>query len=81
LPLANAALIVLLIDDPTKTERLPGLLRVKSKPVVFENQALASELGFALFLKALAFSRASVETVMGPEYFLDDFVGDEPSVV
>ena len=79
--MVNAALIGLLSDDPTKTERLPGLLRVKSKPVVLENQAFASKLGFALFLKALAFSRASVETVMGPEYFFDDCVGDEPSVV
>ena len=81
MPLLSVALIVLLADDPTKTETSPGLLSVKSKPVVLENQALASELGFALFLKAFALSSSSVETIMGPEYFFDDCFGEEPSVV
>jgi len=63
------------------TETLLALLSVKSK--VLENHAFASGLGFALFLTAVALSHPSVETVIGPEYFLDDddCGGDEPSVV
>jgi hypothetical protein len=63
------------------TETLPELLSVKSKPVVLENQALASELGFAVFLNALTLSNTSVEIVIGAEYLADDWVGDEPSTV
>jgi len=81
LPLDNAALMVLVTVLPATTLRLPEFARVKSKLVVLENQALASELGLALFLNALALSSASEATSMGPEYFFDDCVGDEPSTV
>jgi len=71
-----------LLDElPAKTETLPEFVSVKSKPVVLENHALASELGLTLFLNALALSSASEATIMGPEYFFDDCVGDEPSTV
>jgi len=73
--------MVLVTVVPATTLRLPEFARVKSKFVVLENQALASELGLALFLNALALSSASEATSMGPEYFFDDCVGDEPSTV
>ena len=78
MPLDNVALILLLDELPAKTETLPELVSAKSKP---ENQALDSELGSALFLKAFALSSVSVETVIGPEYFFDDCFGEEPSIV
>jgi len=81
LPLDNAALMVLVMVLPATTLRLPEFARVKSKLVVLENHALASELGLTLFLKAFALSSASEATSMGPEYFFDDCVGDEPSTV
>ena len=49
--------------------------------VVFENHALASELGLALFLNAFTFKSALVEIVIGPEYFFEDSSGDKPFVV
>jgi len=71
-------------EEPAATERSPELARVKSKLLlvvpVSENHALASEL-CTLILKALAFTRASVEIVKGPEYFLEDGVGEVPSIV
>ena len=73
--------MVLMTELPATTERLPEFASVKSKFVVLENHALASELAFALFLKAFALSSSSVETIIGPEYFFDDCVGDEPSTV
>jgi hypothetical protein len=81
LPLAKVAVIVLLTEAPAATETLPELPSEKSKPLVLANHALATELGFALFLKAWAFSNTSLEIVIGPEYLGDDCVGDEPSVV
>ena len=63
--MANVALTVL---RPATTETLPELLSAKSKPLVSQRTMTASELGFALFLKALALSSASVETLMGAEY-------------
>jgi hypothetical protein len=81
LPLDNVALIVLVTVLPGATLTLPELARVKSKIVVLENHALASELGLVLLLNAFAFSSASEATSMGPEYFFDDCVGDEPSTV
>lgn len=81
MPVANVAPIVLLADAPATTETLAELLSVKSKLLVLENHAFASGLGFALFLKAVALSHPSVESVIGPEYFFDSCVGDEPSVV
>ena len=48
---------------------------------VFENHALASELGLALFLNAFTFKSALVEIVIGPEYFFEDSSGDKPFVV
>ena len=80
-PDAKVAVIELLTEDPAVTDRSPEFVSVKSKPVVFENHALASELGLALFLKAFTFKSASVEIVIGPEYFFEDSPGDEPSVV
>ena len=74
-------MIVLLTEAPTTTETLPELASEKSNALVFANHALATELGFALFLKAWAFSNTSLEIVIGPEYLGDDCVGDEPSVV
>jgi hypothetical protein len=71
----------LLADAPAMTETLLELLSVKSKLLVLENHAFVSGLGFALFLKAFALSHPSVETVTGPEYFVDDCVGDVPSIV
>jgi hypothetical protein len=73
--------ILLLTEDPGRTETLPEFVSAKSKPVVLENHALASELGLALFLNAFTFKSASVEIVIGPEYFFEDSPGDEPSVV
>ena len=49
--------------------------------VVFENHALASELGLALFLNAFTFKSALVEIVIGPEYFFENSSGDKPFVV
>ena len=73
--------MVFLTEAPVTSETLPELPTVKSKLLILENQALDSELGFALFLKALALSTVSVEIVIGPEYFLDDCFGEEPSIV
>jgi len=81
LPLAKVAVIVLLTEAPAMTETLPELPNEKSNVLVLANQALATELGFELVLKAWAFSNTSLEMVIGPEYFGDDCVGDEPSVV
>ena len=70
-------------EEPTLTDLSPELARVKLKLVgvpVSENHALATEL-WALFLKALAFTRASVVIVKGAEYFLEDGVGEVPSMV
>ena len=57
------------------------LASAKSKLLILENHAVAAGLGSKLFLKPLAFSSASVEIVIGPEYFFADAVGDDPSVV
>ena len=81
LPLVKVALIVLLTEAPATTETLPELASEKSNALVLANHALATELGFVPFLKALAFSNTSLEIVIGPEYLGDDCVGDEPSVV
>ena len=81
LPLTRLALTMLETEEPPTTETLPPLLRAKSNPTSLVNQALASELGFAVFLKALALTRVLVVTVNGPEYFFDDVVGESPSVV
>ena len=72
MPLTNVALTVLATDEPALTERLPALLRAKSKLLTLANHALAIELGLAEPLKALAFSIMSLEIVIGPEYFADD---------
>jgi hypothetical protein len=61
---------------PAKTEMLPEFVSIKSEGVVFENHALALELGFALFLNALALSNASTDMVIGPEYFFEDSLGE-----
>ena len=45
------------------------------------NQALASKLGLELFLNAFAFTQVVAETVNGPLYKLDDWVGVAPLVV
>ena len=74
-------MIVLLTEAPATAETLPELPSEKSKPLVLANHALTMELGFALFLKAWAFINTSLEIVIGPEYFGDDCVGDEPSIV
>ena len=58
--------MVFLTEAPVTTETLPELPTVKSK---------------LLILKAFALSSVSVETVIGPEYFLDDCFGEEPSIV
>ena len=71
----------MLTELPGTTEMLPELLSVKSKPLILENHALFSKLGFALLLKALALSNVSITTVTGAEYLFDDCVGDEPSTV
>ena len=71
------------IEEPALIDLSPELARVKLKLVavpVSENHALASEL-CALFLKALAFTRASVVILKGAEYFLEDGVGEVPSIV
>jgi hypothetical protein len=57
LPDTNAALIVLVTDEPAVTDLFPVLLREKSKEVSFVNQALASELGVIPLLNAWAFTR------------------------
>ena len=72
---------MLLTEPPAGTERSPELPSEKSNALVLANHALATELGFVPFLKALAFSSTSLEIVIGPEYLGDDCVGDEPSVV
>ena len=72
---------MLLTEAPVTTETLPELPSEKSNALVLANQALATELGFELFLKAWAFSNTSLEIVIGPEYLGDDCVGDDPSVV
>ena len=74
-------LTVFLTEEPVTTETLPELPSAKSKLLILENHALATELGFALFLKAWALTRRSLVTVIGPEYFGDDCVGVEPSTV
>ena len=81
LPLAKVAVIVLLTEAPPATETLPELPSEKSNVLVLANHRLATELGFAPFLKAWAFSHPSLEIVIGPEYLGEDCVGDEPSVV
>ena len=79
MPLVNVALMVFVTEAPVTTETFE-LPTVKSK-LILENQALDSELGSALFLKAFALSSVSVEIVIGPEYFFDDCFGEEPSIV
>jgi len=74
-------LIVLLTEAPATTETLLELASEKSNALVLANHALTIELGFVVFLKALAFSNTSLEIVIGPEYLGDDCVGEEPSVV
>ena len=81
MPTANVALIVLLTEDPATTETLPELLSVKSKSLVLPNHALATALGFSLFLKAVALSSTLLEIVTGDEYGVDDCVGVDPSTV
>ena len=75
----------LLIEDPALTDLSPELDRVKLKlsvgVLVFANHAVASELGLRLFLKALALTRVLADRLKAPVYFLDDCVGDWPSVV
>ena len=81
-PRAKVAVIELLTEvRQSRLKQLPEFVSEKSKPVVLENHALASELGLALFLNAFTFKSASVEIVIGPEYFFEDSPGDEPSVV
>ena len=70
-------------EDPALTDLSPELARIKLKLLVVpisENHALATEL-CALFLKTLAFTRALVAIVKGAEYFLEDGVGEVPSIV
>jgi hypothetical protein len=71
--------------QPAVTEISPELATVKSKllPMVLEleNHARSSGLGFMLLLKAIAFTSVLVVSVKEPLYFLDDWVGVEPSVV
>ena len=75
----------LLTEDPALTELSPELDRVKLKLLLgisaFANHALASALELELFLKALALTRVLEDRVKAPVYFLDDCVGDWPSVV
>jgi hypothetical protein len=80
-PDTNAALIVLVTDEPAVTDLFPVLLREKSKEVSFVNQALASELGVIPLLNASAFTREVVVSVKGAVYWLEDCVGVVPSVV
>ena len=72
---------MLLIEAPATSETLPELPSEKSKALVLANHALAIELGFALILKAWAFSNTSLEMVIGAEYFCDVCVGEVPSIV
>jgi hypothetical protein len=48
-PDTNAALIVLVTDEPAVTDLFPVLLREKSKEVSFVNHTIASELGVIPF--------------------------------
>ena len=72
-------------EEPASTEISPPLASAKSKPLPMvlelENHALASGLGFMLFLKAIAFTSVLVVRMKEPLYFWDDWVGVEPSVV
>ena len=73
--------MVLLPGDPATTDISPELLRAKSNKLVLPNHALATALELNFFLNAAALSRVSLERVMGDEYWVDDSVGVEPSVV
>ena len=80
-PDTNAAVIVLVTDEPVVTDLLPGLLREKSNEESFVNQALTCELGVILLSKAWAFTREVTVRENGAVYCLDDCVGLVPSVV
>ena len=80
LPELRFAVIAFETDEPATTEIFPALASAKSKLLARANHALASEL-CKLFLNALAFTRALVAIVKGAEYFLDDCVGEVPSIV
>jgi len=67
-------------DEPATTEIFPALASAKSKLLATANHALASEL-CKLLLNALAFTSALVAIVKGPEYVLEDAVGEVPSIV
>jgi len=71
-PDTNAALIVLVTDEPAVTDLFPVLLREKSKEVSFVNQALANELGVIPLLNASAFTSDVAVRENGEAYCLED---------
>jgi len=80
-PDTNAAVIVLVTDEPVVTDLLPGLLREKSNEESFVNQALTCELGVIPLLNAWPFTSDVAVRENGAAYCWEDCVGLVPSVV
>ena len=76
-------LIELVIEEPATTDLFPELAREKLKGWVTVKEALASALALDPdpFLNALALTVAVLVRVMAPVYWIEDWVGLEPSVV
>ena len=76
-------LIELVTEDPTLTDLSPEFETEKLKGWVTVNEALASALALDPdpFLNALALTVALLVRVMAPVYWVEDWVGLEPSVV
>jgi hypothetical protein len=75
------AAIVLVIEEPAKTDLSPELAKEKLKGWVTVKEELASALALDPLLNALAFTVALLVRVMLPVYRVDDCVGVEPLVV
>jgi hypothetical protein len=73
----------LVTEDPALTDLLPEFETEKLKGWVTVNEALASALALEPdpFLNALALTVALLVRVMAPVYWVEDWVGLEPSVV
>ena len=76
-------LIELVTEDPATTDLSPELDREKLKGWVTVNEALSSALALDPdpFLNALALTVALLVRVTAPVYWVEDWVGLEPSVV
>ena len=80
-PDTNAALIMLVTDEPAVIDLFPVLLTAKSNTASFVNQALTCELGVIPLLNAWAFTSDVAVRENGAAYCWEDCVGLVPSVV